>query len=82
MWAHPNILKDKQWETSQPKLKGKSCNIISLAVDDDITIVASLSSFEEDKFAFAAQPTTSQLVSTRSYKLYLRQYNQTPDETQ
>ena len=40
MWVHPDIVKDEQWESSQPKLKDKSCNIISLAVDDDTAIVS------------------------------------------
>ena len=44
--------------------------------------VASLSDLEEEKHALAAQPTTSQPIGTRSERPYLRQYNQTPDETQ
>ena len=24
MWVHPDIIQDEQWETSKPKLKGKS----------------------------------------------------------
>jgi len=54
---------------------------MSLAVDD-IAIVAFLSSSQEEKSAFAAQPATSQPVGTRSDKQYLRQYDQTPDKTQ
>jgi len=30
MWADPDIFNDKQWDSSQPKLKGKSYNVISL----------------------------------------------------
>jgi len=82
MWVHLDIVKDEQWESSQPKLKGKSCNVISLAQDDDKATVASFSSSEEEKFVFAAQPATSQPVGTGSSKQYLWQYNQTPDETQ
>jgi len=67
MWLHPDIIKNEQRESSQPKLKGKICNIISLAVDNDITIVASLSSSEEEKFAFVSLP-----VGTRSGKQYLQ----------
>jgi len=44
MWVHPDIVKDEKHELSQPKLKGKSCNIISLAVDDNTLTVTSLSS--------------------------------------
>ena len=82
MSVHPEIINDEQQESSQPNLKGKSCNVISLTVNDDITTMASLSSSEEDKFAFIAQLATSQLVGTRSGKSYLRQYDQTHDETQ
>jgi len=45
MSVHPDIVKDEQWESGQPKLKGKSYNSISLAQDDDAVIVASLSVF-------------------------------------
>ena len=73
MLVHTDIVKDEQWESSQPKLKGKSCNVIFLAVDDDdIATVASLCSSEEEKFTFAAQPATSQPVGTRYGKQYLR----------
>jgi len=54
MSVHQDIVKDVQQNLSQPKLKGKSCNVISLVQDDDMTTVASLSSSEEEKFAFAA----------------------------
>ena len=80
MLVHPGIVIDKQWESSQFKLKGKTCNVISLAQDDDLVMVVSLNSSEE-KFAFMAQPTTSQPIGTWSEKQYLRQYNQIPDET-
>jgi len=36
MWVLPDIVQDKQWATNKPKLKGKSCNVISLATDDDL----------------------------------------------
>ena len=76
------IVKDEQWESNQPKLKGKSFNVISLAQDKDALTIASLSNSKEEKCALAAQPTTSQPVGTRSRKKYLRQYDKTPDETQ
>ena len=40
------------------ELKGKSCNVISFIEDDATAMVASLSSSEEEKFDFAAQPAT------------------------
>ena len=68
MWVHPDTVKDEQWETNKPKLKGKSCNVVSLTVDGDSVIVASLSDSEREKPALVAQPSTSQLVGTRSGK--------------
>jgi len=43
IWVHLDIVKDKQWETNKPKLKEKLCNVVSLVIDDDSVIVASLS---------------------------------------
>jgi len=43
MWVHLDIVQDEQWETSKPKHKGKSCNAVSLATDDNSVTVASLS---------------------------------------
>ena len=68
MWVHPDIVKDEQWESSKPKLKGKSCNAVSLAADDDAVIVASFSDSEEEKLDLAVQPTTPQPISIRSEK--------------
>jgi len=51
VWVHPDIVNDEQWEFSQPKLKGKSCNIVSLVTDDDTMTIASLSDLEEEKLA-------------------------------
>jgi len=53
MWVHPNIVQDEQWETNKPKLKGKSCNVISLIADDDSMIMASLSDLEGEKLSLA-----------------------------
>ena len=61
MWIHLDIVNDEQWESTRPKRKGKTYNVISLAQDDDAVKVASLSDSEEEKFAFAVQPATSQL---------------------
>ena len=77
MCFYPDIVKDEQWKTN--KHKGKSCNTIPLAVDDDSMTIASLSYSEGEKSALAAHPSTSQPVGTRSGKQYLRQYDQTPD---
>jgi len=78
MWVHPDIINAEQMEFSKPKLKDKLCNTISLATDDDTVTIASLSDSEEEKLALAARPATSQPVGTRSEKLYLCQYDQTP----
>jgi len=72
MWVHPNIVKDEQWESNKLKLKDKSCNVISLAADDDAVTAASLSDSEEEKLVLTAQPTAPQPVSTRSEKQYLQ----------
>ena len=79
MLVHPDIVNDKQWDLSQPKVKGKSYNVISLSWENDIVPTTSLSSFEEEGFALAVQLATSQPVGTRSKKWYLRQYDQTPE---
>ena len=63
-----DIVNDKQWDSSQPTIKGKSCNIISLAHEDDIIPTTSLSSSKEKDFALAAQPAISQSVDNRSGK--------------
>ena len=79
---HSDIVNDKQLESSKPRLKDKSCNVISLSQEDDIATITSLSSFGEEKFALAVQPTISQSIGTQSGRQYLRQYDQTLDVTQ
>jgi len=54
MQVHPDIVNDKEWDSSQPKLKGQSYNVISLSHEDDTTTIASLSSSEKEKIALAA----------------------------
>ena len=54
MWVHPDIVKDKQWESSKPKLKDKSCNAVSLAADDGAVTITSHSDSKEEKLALAA----------------------------
>ena len=82
MWVHPDLAKDKQWDSNKLKQKEKSCNIVSVLPDDDNVTVASLSDSEDEKYAFAAQDATPQPTGTRSGKSYLRQYEKTADETQ
>ena len=64
IWIHPDIIKDEQWETNKPKLKGKSCNAVSLTIDDDFVTIASLSDSENEKLVVVAQTATSQPVGT------------------
>ena len=82
IWVHPDIIKDEQRESNNPKLKGESCNVVSLAVNNVIVIIASLNGSEEEKLALVAQLAAPQPIGTWSKKQYLRQYNQTPDKTQ
>ena len=79
---HPDLTKDKQWDSRKPKPKGKSCNIVSVFPDDDNITIASLSDYEDEKQALAAQDAAPQPKGTRSEKSYLRQYEKTTDETQ
>ena len=66
MWVHLDIVKDEQWESSKPKLKDKSCNVVSLATDYDTVTVASLGDSKEEKLVLATQPATSQPMGTWS----------------
>jgi len=54
MWVQSDIVNHKQWDLSQPKVKGKSYNVISLSQEDDIALTTSLSSSEEEGFNLAA----------------------------
>ena len=82
MWVHPDLTKDEQWDSKEPKLKGKSYNVISVLPDDDNITVASLSDSKDKKHALTAQNAPPQLTGTRSEKSYLRQYEKTTDEAQ
>jgi len=53
IWVHPDIINDEQWEFSKPKLKGKSCNTVSLTKGDDDVTIASLSNSQEENHALA-----------------------------
>jgi len=82
MWVHPNLAKNKQWDSRKLKPEGKSCNVISVLPDDDNVIVASLSDSEDEQHTLVAQDVAPQPTGTRSKKSYLRQYEKTADETQ
>jgi len=43
MWVYPDLTNDEQWDSKEPKLKAKSCNVVSILPDDDNITVASLS---------------------------------------
>jgi len=58
MWVYLDLAKDEQWESKIPKLKGKSCNVVSVLPDDDNITVASLSDSEDEKYALVAQDAT------------------------
>jgi len=60
MWVHPNLAKDEQWDSKKPKLKRKSCNVVSVLPDEDNITVASLSDFEDEKHALTAQNSAPQ----------------------
>jgi len=71
MWVHPDLTKDKQWDSKKPKPKRKSCNIVSIFPDDDSVMVASLSDFVDKKLAFTTQDAIPQPTGTCSGKSYL-----------
>ena len=49
MWVHQDLVDDEQWDSTQPKHKGKSCNMISFALaEDDSTLVNSFTDSEEE----------------------------------
>jgi len=56
--VHPDLAKDKQWDSKNPKLKEKSCNVVTILPDDDNVTVASLSDSANEKHAFTAQDAT------------------------
>jgi len=81
MWVHPYLAIDEQWDSREPKLKEKSCNVVSVLPDDDNIIVASLNDSKDEKHASATQDGAPQPTGTQSGKSYLRQYEKTTDET-
>jgi len=70
IWVHPDLAKDKQWDSKKSKPKGKSCNIVFVLPDDDNVMVASLSDSEDEKHAFAVQDVTPQPTGTQSRNSY------------
>ena len=71
MRVHPDLTRNEQWDSKKSKLKGKSCNIVSVLPDDDNITITSLSDFEDEKHALAAQDAAHQPIGTRSEKSYL-----------
>jgi len=57
---HPDLAKDEQWDSREPKLKEKFCNVVSVLLDDDNIIIASLSDSEDKKHTLAAQDAVPQ----------------------
>ena len=55
IWVHPDLAKDKQWDSKKPKPKEKSYNVVFVLPDDDNITIASLSDFEDEKYALATQ---------------------------
>ena len=55
MWIHPDLAQDKQWDSKKSKSKGKSCNVISILLDDVNLTSASLSDSEGEKHACTTQ---------------------------
>jgi len=82
MWVHPDLVKDNQWNSKEPKLKKKSCNVISVSPDDENITIASLSDCKDEKHALTTQDAAPQPTCTQSGKSYLRQYEKTTNETQ
>ena len=70
LWVYPDIVQDERWEASKSKFKGKTCNAVTLTIDEDSMTLASLSDSEGEKLDLATQPATSQPVGTRSDKQY------------
>jgi len=60
MWAYPDLAKDEQWDSKKPKLKEKSCNVVSVLPDDDNITAASLSDSKDEKHALKAQDAAPQ----------------------
>jgi len=48
MWVHPDLAKDEQCDSKEPKLKVKSYNVISIFSDDDNITITSLSDFKDE----------------------------------
>jgi len=72
MWVHPDLVQDKQWASKKSKSKGKSCNVISILLDDGNLTLASLSDSEGEKHACTTQANVPQPIGTRSGKSYIK----------
>jgi len=71
----------RRTDSKKSKLKGKSCNVISVLSDDGNVTTASLSDSESERHACTAQADVPQPTGTRSGKSYLKQYEKITDET-
>ena len=69
MWILPDLAQDEQWDSKKFKSKGKSCNVISILLDDGNVTSASLSDSEEEKHACTVQADVPQPTGTRSGKI-------------
>ena len=63
-WLHLDLIKDEQWDSKEPKLKGKSCNVVSILPDDDNITIASLYDSEDEKHVLAALDAEPQPIGT------------------
>jgi len=73
MWIHLDIINGEQWETKQPRCKGKTCNMISFSLgDDDGASTKLLTDSEEEQIVLTAQPAAVEPTGTQSRKTYLR----------
>ena len=73
MRVHPDVINDEQWESTRPKRKGKSCNMISFALNEDANVPTNfLTDSDEEQIVLVVQPTEAPPVGTRSGKTYLK----------
>jgi len=70
--VHPDLAQDEQWDSKKSKSKGRSCNVVSVLLDDDNITIASLSDSENKMHVFTAQADVPKPTGTRSGKSYLK----------
>ena len=65
IWVHPDILDDQQWTKVNKKGKGKSCNVIFVSKEDDVTLIATLTdSGEEEQVVLSTQSVATPPLGT------------------